>query len=175
MSEKAIKIKKISKVMYAIMNIAMILLVMVIVGVALTLILSLPVPASASLITEWGTFSFGSMAENFDAILVAIILRSGFMAAILFMTSLIFRDISRDDHPFSRKHSDRLKIIALLVIALVLVVPPFQMLLTMIIAPDSHAGASINLSGLVYSAVFYCLALIFEYGAELQQLSDETL
>lgn len=32
-----------------------------------------------------------------------------------------------------------------------------------------------NLIGLVMSLVLYCLSLIFEYGCDLQQLSDETL
>ena len=34
---------------------------------------------------------------------------------------------------------------------------------------------NVNLMGLFMGIILYCLSLIFEYGCDLQQLSDETL
>ncbi len=97
------------------------------------------------------------------------------LPAILFMASFIFKDMRCGNSPFTSKNANRLRIIALLLVALGIVIPPLKMLLTMIFIPSVTAYFSIHFAEVVFAAVFLCLALIFEYGAELQRESDETL
>ena len=202
MNEKTQKIKKMSKILYRCMNIGAIILV---VTIAAIMVLCIVAPSfSDSAVNEvFETFSLdfapggkivknsegedvyepsnideatvGFVLGNASPAIAGFVLTNGFMAAILFITGLIFRDISRAETPFVKSHSNRLKVISLIIITLTIIVPPLQMLLTLIFAPGVRANASINISNLVFAAVFYCLAMIFEYGAELQQFSDEAL
>ena len=114
-------------------------------------------------------------ADNFRALMMVILLGSGIMAAIMFVASFIFKDISREGEPFTPKNSNKIKIISLLIIAQCIVIPPLQLLAVMIFSPATDASAPLNLGSVFVAAVFFCLALVFEYGAELQRQADETL
>jgi len=96
-------------------------------------------------------------------VVVLAILRHGYR---------IFKDVSREDSPFQLKHVKRLKVVAIL------------MLFTGFTVPDTGSGINVFLGGynmalslfpIVFAVMFYCLALVFEYGCTLQQQSDETL
>lgn len=99
-----------------------------------------------------------------DAVLIAV---------ILFFVCSIFRNIAADALPFTRPNAALLKKTALV------------FLLFSVLGSCSDAlvdyytiGAlawNVNLTGLVMAGILYCLSLIFEYGCDLQQLSDETL
>lgn len=97
------------------------------------------------------------------------------IAGMLFLAWLVFRNISRDYTPFTPKHTLYLKFISLLMLTYTIIVPPVEMLLTEILAPDVAASFSLELSGIVFAFMFYCLALIFEYGRLLQKQADETM
>ncbi len=97
------------------------------------------------------------------------------IAGMLFLAWMVFRNISRDYTPFSPKHTVYLMVISLLMLNYTIIVPPVEMLLTEILAPDVTASFSLELSGIIFAFIFYCLALIFEYGRLLQKQSDETM
>jgi len=97
------------------------------------------------------------------------------IAGMLFLAWLVFRNISRDYTPFSPKHTVYLMIISLLMLTYTIIVPPVEMLLTEILAPEVAASFSLELSGIIFAFIFYCLALIFEYGRLLQKQADETM
>ena len=103
------------------------------------------------------------------------ILGNLFVIGMLFLAWMIFRNIQRDYTPFSPKHTLYLKFISLMMLAFTIIVPPVELLLLEILAPEVDAFVSFQLSGIVFAFIFYCLALIFEYGSLLQKQSDETM
>ena len=103
------------------------------------------------------------------------ILGNLFVAGMLFFAWMMFWHIGREYTPFSPKHTLYLRLISLLMLAYTIIVPPVEMLMTEILAPGVEASASIELSGIVCAVIFYCLALIFDYGRLLQKQSDETM
>ena len=113
--------------------------------------------------------------DDIYAWLIDVVLGVVPIIVIIFVASLIFKAISREGTPFTKKNSDKIRVIALLLIAHVLVIPPLQMLIKMILFPDIAVSADISLINLVVAAVFFCLALVFDYGRQLQQESDELL
>jgi len=71
--------------------------------------------------------------------------------------------------------TNRLKIISLILIALGVIIPPAQWVISMVFMSLEGYTIFANFTYAIFAAVFFCLALIFEYGAELQQQADETL
>ena len=88
------------------------------------------------------------------------------MANLFLQAQNIFKDISKDGSPFEMKHVKRIKRVAFLYLIISLI--------------DSETSAisisiSFNMVGIVGALMFYCIALVFEYGCALQQESDEIL
>jgi len=79
----------------------------------------------------------------------------------------IFKDISVDSSPFELKHVKRIKRIA--VLYLIISLFDFQT------STASSSMISLNLVAIVGALMFWCMALIFEYGCALQKESDETI
>ena len=117
---------------------------------------------------------FGDV-DGLRAWLIDIVLGTSLIIAVLFIASSIFKAISRDGTPFIKKNSDKIRIIALLLLANEIVISPLQMLVTMIFFPEVVASTNIALINIIVAAMFFCLALIFDYGRQLQQESDELL
>lgn len=101
----------------------------------------------------------------------------------------IFEDIAKEESPFSKKQSKRLKLIALLSLLIVVVDLIIQALLmdysyivqlnpgveVGYVGPQRQALFHIDVKSLVGAMVFYCLSKLFDYGTCIQSLSDETL
>jgi len=88
------------------------------------------------------------------------------MANLFLQAQNIFKDISKDGSPFEMKHVKRIKRVAILYLIISLL--------------DSETSAlsisiSFNMVGIIGALMFYCIALVFEYGCALQQESDEIL
>ncbi len=92
---------------------------------------------------------------------------------ILFFVYSIFRNIAADGLPFTRANAVLIRKTAVICILLGLLGSCSDSLVDYytIGAP----GWNVNLTGLVMGLALYCLSLIFAYGCDLQQLSDETL
>jgi len=78
----------------------------------------------------------------------------------------IFKDISIDDTPFEYKQAKRIRKIAI-----------YYLIISLMDFGSQGVSFSIglNLVGIVGALMFWCIALIFEYGCVLQKESDETL
>lgn len=85
----------------------------------------------------------------------------------------IFRAISLDHTPFRSENAKSMKKIAILIIVMGLVDSVASFLADKLLGPQADFG--IDFMWLVMAAVIYCIALIFDYGCQLQQQSDETL
>ncbi|MDP4153955.1 MAG: hypothetical protein Q8865_11050 [Bacillota bacterium] len=137
-----------------------------------------------SMITPENSFMLGHVrvispiqiaADNgVNAALFTGIADQSFFVAILILTNRIFKDISREYSPFLPKNISRMKKIAML------------LFVDSIISPEISAAIGKSLSLVdnpvnfrselfVLAIIIYCFALIFQYGADLQQQSDETL
>ncbi|NMD38665.1 MAG: hypothetical protein GYA87_08315 [Christensenellaceae bacterium] len=86
----------------------------------------------------------------------------------------IFVDLSKGVSPFHVNQVQRLKKIAnrSIVIALIGIVASLYLRFTL---NQPNLDLSINFGTIIFPFIIYFLAYIFEYGVELQQLSDETL
>ena len=78
----------------------------------------------------------------------------------------VFKDISVDSSPFELKQVRRIRRIAVFYFVISLLDFETQAL---------SLSFTVNLAGIVGALMFWCISLIFEYGCELQQQSDETL
>lgn len=99
-----------------------------------------------------------------DAILITII--------ILFVHA-IFNHIQKGDTPFSHQNTIRIKKIAIVTIILSIVGSYSDALVDYYTI--EQLTWKMNVVGLIVGIIIYCISLIFDYGCELQQQSDETL
>ncbi|MCL2083839.1 MAG: DUF2975 domain-containing protein [Oscillospiraceae bacterium] len=176
MNTKREKILKMSKILDAIMKIGAIFFIMTIAAHSAGIIMAPSLDLTRFTVGEiLGSAQFEGGVDEFRAIMLTGILSAAVMPAILFVASFIFKDISRGTTPFTTINANRLRVISLLLLALSIVIPPLKMLLTMIFFTSVRAFFSISIGQIVCAVMFVCLALIFEYGAELQRESDETL
>lgn len=176
MNAKMNRIIKVSKVLNIIARIIAIALVVgsVAAAVSFFIIPSFDFPVSFGGI--YGQEQYIAGASEVQIMMIQTVLYAGVGAILFFITSFIFKDMSLGNTPFSAANSNRLKVISLLLVAYSVVIPPLQLFLSLIISPQASIFISpINFGLLVFAAMFFCLALIFEYGAELQRESDEML
>lgn len=108
-------------------------------------------------------------------LLVAVVLV--LVGVVFLMLMSITLAISREYSPFTKKNVKRFKTIALTYLVL-----PFVLTALIYFVVDGlgtvdvvSTFATIFIIGLVDAAVFYMLALVFDYGCWLQKESDETL
>ena len=176
MNTKQEKILKMSKFLDALMKIGAIFFITTIIANSVGIIMAPSLDLTRFTVGEiLGNARFEGGVEEFRTIMLTGILSAAVMSAILFVASFIFKDMSRGTTPFTAKNANRLRVISLLLLALSIVIPPLKMLLTMIFFTSVRAYFSISVGQIIFAIMFFCLALIFEYGGELQRESDETL
>jgi hypothetical protein len=93
--------------------------------------------------------------------------------AILKNAYMIFKDISVTARPFEKIYVKRLK-----TIALIMIVSDFGLSFVQGITQaimGGHIGGRLDYFNVFAGILIYCLALIFDYGADLQKQSDETI
>lgn len=102
-----------------------------------------------------------------------LLVDTALLAAIIFLVHAIFSDIGKGCTPFSHRNTMRIKGVAVISIVLSLIggfSDAFVDYYTI-----GELTWSVNVVGLVIGMAVYCIALIFDYGCELQRESDETL
>jgi len=99
-------------------------------------------------------------------IVISGIITLALVAKLFRQAENIFKDIDVDSSPFEMKQVKRIKRVAILYLIISLI--NLQISATSIVI-------SLNLVGIVGALMFWCIALIFEYGCALQKESDETL
>ena len=113
-------------------------------------------------------------------------LYGGVVITFLVTMTRIFAEVGRGFAPFSEKQADRLRLIAILALALALLELAFTASVSYNLIPevgyriginDAYPSDSINLNVgmLAFSAIMYSLSALFRYAALLQQLSDDTV
>ena len=98
-----------------------------------------------------------------------------FFIAILIITNRIFKDISREYTPFLPKNIKRMKKLAVLLIIDSFIASPIDIAIRQSYSMPKTYSSDLSSEMIVLAVVIYCFALIFQYGVELQQQSDETL
>jgi len=156
------------------------------------LVITRIVGAVLLLITAYATymtFSYANSGSSRNPVnLIALAVQDGIrlltVIAALFIASSLLKSIKRDYTPFTAKNVKRLKLIALLVAAM----EPFNIIFGLAsklfystIPTDSEEPAAYIISThsgglfIAIGLIVFCIALVFDYGAKLQQQSDETL
>jgi hypothetical protein len=125
-----------------------------------------------------GATVFSTSASDFAsqacAVLVSLLVSAILQLLVLIFAGRVFRELARGVTPFSPENVWSFKAIAVAV-ALMSIVPGIVVLITQIVL--GMPGMSFGFDGmyLVIALVVYCLALVFDYGTDLQTLQDETL
>lgn len=108
----------------------------------------------------------------------------GFTAALLQVAGNIFKDIQVTAKPFTDKNVKRVKTLAVLVLWLGIAPTVAQLCLMGItimgktyfgFGPQQMFSNTMDAGVCLIAVLFWCLAKVFAYGAQLQQLADETL
>jgi len=171
------KMIRMSKILGAIFKILAIVIIVSLVVIFLFAVLapSLNVELNSDQISFLSTnMSFNDL-DGLRLWMYDTVLAGAVLVAILFVAAGIFTGINREGTPFTKRNSDKIRYVALLLIVYELLVPAIHFLVAVIFFPNTNAAVSIALGNLIVPAVFFCLALIFDYGRQLQQESDETL
>lgn len=127
--------------------------------------------------------AFKVMANNGTAISIApqslfimfvfMLIDTLLLSVMIFMIYAIFNDIKKGDTPFLRQNITRIKSIAVIAIILNIVESYSDALVDYYTIGE--LTWRVDLIGLVIGIVIYYISLIFRYGCDLQQESDETL
>jgi hypothetical protein len=106
-------------------------------------------------------------------------------AAFIGILTLILRDTSKGETPFTKKQSKRLRLIAYLMFVQVIFGLLFSTIATVLypdgliilsyyhISESSAPTTYLDLQALIFAIACYCISLAFEYGVLLQQDSDD--
>ena len=114
--------------------------------------------------------------DELRSFLLLALLMMVIITVIIFVLSGVFRRIARAGTPFTTRISKDIRLIAILLLVLALVLPLANLLFYLLpwfngvdfgFFPDPFT--------LLIAAIFFCLALIFDYGTQLQLEADETL
>lgn len=113
------------------------------------------------------------------AIIAFVVMRGALISAVLWFSSKVFRDAGANLTPFSDHQTIRLRIIAGLLLALMLVEAFFGIdysstldVLGVQFEFAIETMPSLNIPALVLAAVAFCMSVIFQYGALLQEDED---
>ena len=101
------------------------------------------------------------------------IVQCGLMLAMLYTLRSIFAGISEDDTPFEKKHVKRIKWVALFTLLMSVASDIFNGIVYIFIFGGESWSITVELP--MVAVAIYCIALVFDYGCQLQQQSDETL
>ncbi|MBC2186788.1 DUF2975 domain-containing protein [Listeria sp. FSL L7-0253] len=96
------------------------------------------------------------------------------IACLLWIASMIFKDLAAEFAPFSDIEVNRLRRISYLLLIYALVPQIMYSILHTVLIPGYSINFGLNMS-FFFALIFYCLTEIFRYGASLQKESDETL
>ena len=172
--EKVLKMAKTMNIVLKVISAVLVLMMM-----AQGVVLSFPLDYSEGttvLADIWGVnIPYSGDMNTFYSSMIITMIRSGIMATIIFIASFIFRDISREYTPFTKKSSDKIKVISLLLLANEILLSPLQLFIVMALVPEVNAAVSFNIGNIIAAVIFFCFSLVFEYGCVLQKESDEIL
>lgn len=157
-NEKIRRLQKISRVTFVVLTVLQVLLVLTAVAVVLAGIFC------------GGTFAsklnqlFSAVAQDVLTagalvfLILCVVVKLALYFAVLTLAGRMFRDFSREDSPFRQIQVQRMRWIALLIF-----VASFINLFSM------------QITSWIAALLIWCVSIVFDYGCQLQQESDETL
>lgn len=116
-----------------------------------------------------------------------LLFSSGLLTAlVLRIASRVFFDTSKGEPPFTMRQVRRIQLAAILLLLKALLVTVLSESFISLITlnsfqfgygtPIAATGAiPLDAGGIVWAIVFLCLSFVFEYGAKLQEQSDDTV
>ena len=180
MNELQIKIQKNSKTMAKILLILCILLVL---GLCIPIISLVWISTNPdiNLTTEKGIhfYSIAGMVVSTKGEVIAemctVILIGIWMLYLFNIAYHMFRAISRVGSPFHKDNASKLKKIGILLFLYAFLVPIARRGFYSSFAPAVDLRISVDAPFVVLALSFYFIAIVFDYGAELQKENDELL
>lgn len=174
------KIQKESKVMATILMVLSILLILgILIPIAILILIAINPNADMSLFNGGGIYSAtGKALESIGEVkaeMCTIIVAGILIASMLLKAYTMFRTITKDVAPFNKSNAQKLKSIAIVLIVYGIVVPIARAGFYRSFAPEISMNTSVDAPYVVLSLIFFFIALLFDYGAELQRESDELL
>ena len=113
--------------------------------------------------------------KEFVCVLSNAIVYMIIISIILLFLGKIFKFIGNGSSPFETSNIKILKIVAVC-IALLSIIPTLtESFMGVILGASNIVNFQFEIGYIVMAFFFFCLVYIFEYGAELQKQSDETL
>ncbi len=176
-SNKAQKASKgMAKFLHVLYIINIVLMVIIALGFLSIILFGTEFSEGSISITARGGMSFPMDINNMNNFITTIII--SFIGLIAFMiilkyTTSIFEDIGNGETPFTQKQIDRIKRISITLVVMGVIEN-----IAVVLWSYTTSWASpiqIDFRTFVMAFIVYCIALIFDYGCELQQLSDETI
>jgi len=111
--------------------------------------------------------------QSFLIMFVFILINTLLISVMIFIMYAIFDDIKKGDTPFLHQNTARIKYIAIITVVLSIVGSYSDALIDYYTIGE--LTWRVNIIGLIIGIIIYCISLIFSYGCDLQQESDETL
>ena len=180
MNELQIKIQKNSKTMARILLILCILLV---IGLCIPIasLVWISINPDINLTAENGIhfYSIAGMVISTKGEVIAemctVILIGIWMLYLFHIAYHMFRAISRAGSPFHKDNVRQLKKIAILLFLYAFLIPIARMGFYRSFAPTVDLRISVDVPFVMLALAFYFIAIVFDYGAELQKENDELL
>lgn len=123
-------------------------------------------------------FSFDvlSSRDGMTAFITTVV-QQGLILAMLYIVTSIFNTIQESHSPFVPGIAKKMKVISILVLLANVSTPISSNFLHIPSSAELESLFSITdaLGTFVIAGIFYCFAVVFEYGLKLQQESDQTL
>ena len=110
-----------------------------------------------------------------NAEMCSLIVSGIFIFGMLLNAYNMFKSINADIKPFSQPNAKRLKKIGVILIVYSFVVPIARDGFYRTLARYMNIRSSFEISFVALALLFFFIAMIFDYGSELQRQSDETL
>ena len=129
----------------------------------------------------FGTYMIGGSDAALYWFLAISFVSVPIMLASLIISFSLLHSIRKEETPFTKKNTAKLKVVALLLVSFEISVTISQYIMHTVFLryenPDHGAVMETSLGGVVMVSglVVYCIALVFEYGISLQNQVDETL
>lgn len=172
------KIQITSKVVAVLTKILYIVMIVTVCFEVTGIIWSLVLPEASSI--TWGGIKIISPFSLVNDAGIGLDLMTGvvsqcFLIAILILTNRIFNNIYREYSPFTQKNVKGMRRIAILLFIDSIAAPRADFAIHKAISSTTGILYDSGNELMILAIVLFCFSLIFQYGLELQQQSDETL
>jgi hypothetical protein len=165
------KLQRTSGFVSTISLIVMILATLILVVSAVLLILCLIDAQIIYDIVEAAEISKNDIEITLSLVFLSII----FVDTVMFFVYKIFKDIEVSYTPFKKENSKRLMQISYILMIYAIVIPILSAIIVGSMDLNDDLQIDFNPVFIAVAVLFYCMSLVFDYGAKLQQESDETL